>query len=117
MTARRVTLKTWPGSAIPFPLEPGRGGTLMVQVRFTPNLQRHLDVASCEVSAGSVAAALEAVFAHNPRLRGYLLDDQGRVRQHVMIFVDAEPVADRQRLSDPLGPEAEVYVVQALSGG
>jgi len=89
----------------------------MVQVRFTPNLQRHLEVAACQVSACTVGAALEAVFALNPRLRGYVLDDQGRVRQHVLIFVDAEQIADRQRLSDPLRADAEMYIVQALSGG
>lgn len=89
----------------------------MATVCFTPNLQRHLDVPSCEVDAGTVGLALEQVFAMNPRLRSYLLDDQGRVRRHVMMFIDAEPVADRQHLSDPVAINAEIYVVQALSGG
>lgn len=89
----------------------------MATVRFTPNLQRHLDVPDCEVRAGTLGLALDQVFALNPRLRSYLLDDQGRVRRHVMMFIDAEPIADRQHLSDPVAVNAEVYVVQALSGG
>ena len=89
----------------------------MATVRFTPNLQRHLDVPDCEVRADTLGAALEQVFTLNPRLRSYVLDDQGRVRRHVMMFIDAEPITDRQHLSDLLASDAEVYVVQALSGG
>ncbi|MFZ5843281.1 MAG: MoaD/ThiS family protein [Pseudomonadota bacterium] len=89
----------------------------MATVRFTANLQRHLDVPACEVEATSVRAALEAVFAAQPRLRGYLLDDQGRVRQHVAIFVDGVQIRDRTGLSDPVGAHSEIYVIQALSGG
>ncbi|HBX57293.1 MoaD/ThiS family protein [Pseudomonas sp. UBA2684] len=89
----------------------------MARISFTPNLQRHLDVATHAVSGRTVAAALAEVFAANPRLRSYLLDDQGRVRQHVAIFVDAEPIGDRRQLSDQVGASSEIYVVQALSGG
>jgi hypothetical protein len=89
----------------------------MARISFTPNLQRHLDVASLEVPGATVGAVLDEVFARNPRLRSYLLDDQGRVRRHVAIFVDAEQIADRLRLSDPVGANSEVYVVQVLTGG
>lgn len=89
----------------------------MARISFTPNLQRHLAVAPHQVTGATVAAVLAAVFAGNPRLRSYLLDDQGRVRPHVLIFVDGEQIADRQRLSDKVGADSEVYVVQALSGG
>ena len=60
---------------------------------------------------------LDAVFAAHPRLRSYLLDDQGRVRQHVSIYVNADRIADRDRLSDPVSEHDEVFVFQALSGG
>ncbi|MNQ20795.1 hypothetical protein D3C85_338910 [compost metagenome] len=89
----------------------------MARISFTPNLQRHLDVAPCAVPGDTVAAVLAEVFAVNPRLRGYLLDDQGQVRRHVAIFVDAERIDDRRHLSDRVGADSEVYVVQALSGG
>ncbi|BAN50836.1 hypothetical protein [Metapseudomonas resinovorans] len=89
----------------------------MAHISFTPNLQRHLDVPELDVAAASVAEALDAAFASNPRLRGYLLDDQGRLRRHVAVFVDARQVDDRRRLSDPVGPSSEIFVVQALSGG
>ena len=50
-------------------------------------------------------------------LRSYILDDQGRLRRHVNVFVGGQMVADRLALSDPVGPRDEIYVLQALSGG
>jgi molybdopterin converting factor small subunit len=89
----------------------------MPRVAFTPHLRRHLGVPDGEVAGGTVREALEAVFRDHPALRGYVLDDQGRLRQHVVVFADGEQVRDREGLGDPLGPRSEVYVLQALSGG
>ena len=86
-------------------------------VEFTPNLARQTTTASCQVEGGTVAEALQAVFAELPALRGYVLDDQGAVRTHVVIFVDGTSLRDRQGLSDPLKPDSDVFVMQALSGG
>ena len=89
----------------------------MPTVRFTANLRRHLPVADVEVEATTVRQALDRVFDDNPRLRSYLLDDQGRLRRHVNVFVGNRSVADRQGLSDPVEPTTEISVMQALSGG
>ena len=89
----------------------------MPSVEFTPNLARQTTTASCKVGGGTVAEALQAVFAELPALRGYVLDDQGAVRTHVVIFVDGTSLRDRQGLSDPLKPDSDVFVMQALSGG
>jgi molybdopterin synthase sulfur carrier subunit len=89
----------------------------MPQVVFTPNLQRHLACPPRAVAGRTVAAALQEVFADNPVLRGYVLDDQGQLRQHVAIFVDGHQINDRMRLTDPVREASEVFVVQALSGG
>jgi len=89
----------------------------MPQVTFTPNLQRHLACPPRAVTGDTVAATLAAVFADHPALRGYVLDDQGQLRQHVTIFVDGRMIYDRARLTDPVRTDSEVFVVQALSGG
>ena len=89
----------------------------MVRVAFTANLQRHLAAPAQLVAASTVRAALDAVFAGNERLRGYILDEHGAVRKHVAIFVNGEPLRDRERLSDPVADGAEIFVMQALSGG
>ena len=57
------------------------------------------------------------VFRGNPGLRSYVLDDQGRLRTHVVIYVDGRPVRDRNALADAVGENAEIHVMQALSGG
>jgi molybdopterin converting factor small subunit len=89
----------------------------MPRVVFTANLRRHLAVPEAQVSGVTVREALEAIFATNPRLRGYVLDDQGGLREHVVVFVDGARVGDRRGLRDAVDPSSEVYVMQALSGG
>jgi hypothetical protein len=89
----------------------------MGQVRFTANLQRHLACPPRAHAGGTLREALEGVFAENPRLRSYILDEHGRLRRHVVIYVNDTPLVDRLALSDPLAAEDEVFVFQALSGG
>lgn len=86
-------------------------------VRFTANLQRHVPSPSVEVSGATVAECLAAAFEHNPRVRGYVLDEHGAVRKHMNVFVDGAQICDRVQLRDAVGPSTEIYVMQALSGG
>jgi len=85
----------------------------MPRVVFTSNLKRHIDAPSAEAEGASVRAVLEAVFRDNPKLRGYVLDEQDRLRQHVVVFVDG----GRAGLDDAVTATSEVFVLQALSGG
>ena len=89
----------------------------MPRIAFTANLQRHLSCPAQTVPGDTVREALNAVFATEPLLRSYILDDQGRVRRHVAIYVNGERIADRDRLGDTLYEKDEVFVFQALSGG
>ncbi len=89
----------------------------MIRVAFTANLRRHLDVPTVEVTGETVHAVLAAVFVQNPGLRGYILDDQGALRRHVSVFVGGEQIRDREHQSDALSDGAELYIMQALSGG
>jgi hypothetical protein len=89
----------------------------MPRVSFTYALQRHVTLPPVEVPGESVREALDAVFADNARARGYVLDEQGAVRQHMVVFVNGEPIKDREGLSDPVPADGEIYVMQALSGG
>jgi len=86
-------------------------------VTFTPALRRFLRVPDARVEGATVGATLAAVFAEQPALRGYVLDDQGALRRHVAIYVNGAAVRDRARLGDPVAPDDEIYVFQALTGG
>lgn len=89
----------------------------LVKVVFTPNLARHIAAEPREVPGGTVREVLEAAFAGDLRARSYVLDDQAGLRRHMSVFVDGQQIRDRVCLSDPVRPDAEVYVMQALSGG
>ena len=89
----------------------------MPKVVFTRQLERFLAAPTVEVEGATLGAALGAVFAANPALKGYVLDDQGALRRHVAVFVDGRPVRDREGLTDPVGADEEIHVFQALSGG
>jgi sulfur-carrier protein len=89
----------------------------MPRVVFAPSLRRHVDTPPRSVEGATVRQALAAAFALQPRLAGYVLDEQGQLRKHVMVFVNGQRIADRQDLSDALRPDDEVQVFQALTGG
>jgi len=89
----------------------------MATVFFTPQLQRFTTTPDVETGAATLREALEAAFAINPQLRGYVLDDQGHLRANVVCFIDGRRCTERVMLTDPLRPDSRVHVLQALSGG
>jgi hypothetical protein len=89
----------------------------MARVAFTPNLQRHVSCPPADVPGSTVREVLDAVFAGNERARGYVLDEQGALRHHMVVFLNGQPIRDREHQSDPTPANSEVYVFQALSGG
>jgi molybdopterin converting factor small subunit len=89
----------------------------MVKLTFTPNLLRHVDTPESPVSGDDLRQILDSYFQHNPRVRGYLLDDQGALRHHVLIFLNRQMIRDRDGLTDAVRDGDEIYIAQALSGG
>jgi hypothetical protein len=72
---------------------------------------------SLSVPGTRLDQVLEGVFGMHPALRGYVLDEHGMVRHHVAVFVDGEAIRDKGDLRQALAANAEIYVMQALSGG
>jgi molybdopterin synthase sulfur carrier subunit len=89
----------------------------MARVQFTAHLRQQLPVPEVTADGSSVREVLEEVFREHPAVRGFILDDQGAVRKHVAVFLEGRSIADRTSLSDAVGPDAEIYIMQALSGG
>jgi sulfur-carrier protein len=69
------------------------------------------------VQASTVAEVVRQLEALAPGIGFYICDERGRLRRHVNIFVGEEAVRDRDRLGDVVGPDARVFILQALSGG
>jgi hypothetical protein len=87
-------------------------------VRFTPHLSRFFPgLAETRVPGRSVAEAIRALEQRHPGISGYLTEDHGALRKHVNVFVNSSPVADRGTLSDAVGDDDELFILQALSGG
>jgi hypothetical protein len=89
----------------------------MPTVRFTQNIQRHVACPEAIVDGDTVRGALASYFATNADARGYVLDDQGALRKHMLVFVNGRTIADRDTLGDAIDPSAVIDVMQALSGG
>ena len=65
-------------------------------------------------AAPTLGDALALLDARYPGFRFRIVDEQRAIRPHIKIFVDRELVRD---LGAAIGPEAEVMIVGALSGG
>ncbi len=89
----------------------------MAEIHFTSHLRNLLPEGPLSVSGATVGEALASVLAAQPHVRGYVLDDQGVLRQHVCIFADGERLSRESALSRRIGPHSKLYVMQALSGG
>jgi sulfur-carrier protein len=65
------------------------------------------------LDGASVVEVLRALEREHPRTLGWVLDEQGRIRQHVNVFVNGEMT----RLDVPLAPEDRVHVLPSITGG
>ncbi len=70
-----------------------------------------------EVKGTTVRDCLTHLFEIFPTLRGYVLDETGTMRHHVVAFVNGDPIQDKRTLSEPVPPDGELALFQALSGG
>ncbi len=89
----------------------------MPRIYFTAHLRKLAPMGPIEVEGVTISAALDRVFARHPAVKGYILDDQNRLRKHIAIFVEGDRIGDTAGLQRAVGPRSEIHVMQALSGG
>jgi molybdopterin synthase sulfur carrier subunit len=70
-----------------------------------------------DVAATDVAALIEALEAKHPGMKGRLLDDAGKLRRFVNIYVNGEDVRFLQDQATPLKETDEISIVPAIAGG
>ncbi len=71
------------------------------------------DAGEVRVTGATVADVLRALEREHPALGGWILDERGRVRRHINVFVDGEPEREEAGVAD----DACVDVLPAISGG
>ena len=65
------------------------------------------------VPGASVGELLRALEAAQPALSGWVLDERGRIRRHINVFVNGE----QGREETPVAADDRVDVLPAISGG
>jgi molybdopterin synthase sulfur carrier subunit len=66
---------------------------------------------------GTLATLLAALGDAHPGVRDRVMDERGRLRRHVNVFVNGESVRWLDGLATPVGGGDEVWVIPAVSGG
>ena len=65
----------------------------------------------------TLRGALDDLFARHPALRVHLFDETGRLRRHVLCFLNGRNTRWEDTLDLPLAEGDRVTVLQAVSGG
>jgi hypothetical protein len=89
----------------------------MAHVHFTTWLRELVPDGPVQAPGATVGEALDALWRERPQVRGYVLDEQGRLRKHVCVFADGTRLQHAAALEHRIRPDSELYVMQALTGG
>ena len=85
----------------------------MALVRLRGPLKALAGDAELPVAGGTVAELLRVLEGERPALQGWILDERGRIRRHINVFVNGEKGGE----DTAIGPDDCVDVLPAISGG
>lgn len=85
-----------------------------MQVLIPTSLRSYTKVSRVEAIGATLGEVLADLDRQFPGIRFRMVDEQGRVRPHMRVFVNGHAVRE---LAQALRPTDDVSVVQALSGG
>jgi molybdopterin converting factor small subunit len=85
-----------------------------MKVLIASPLRSYTGADEVEAAGDSLGALLLDLDRRYPGIRFRMIDEQDRVRRHMRIFVNGEPV---KALGHRLHKRDEICIVQALSGG
>jgi len=90
----------------------------MPTVKFTYALKRFFPkLKDIPAHGNSLPEIFKEIETNYPGISSYVLDERGSLRKHVNIFIDGTIIDDREKLSDAVSSNSEIYIIQALSGG
>jgi molybdopterin converting factor small subunit len=87
---------------IPGPLRGFTGGQAQVEIQGCPRTLRE---------------ALALLWSAYPGLQDRVLSEEGKIREHINIFVGTESVRFLEGLATPIPPGTEIHIIPAVSGG
>lgn len=77
-------------------------------------LHSYTGAARVDAEGATLAALLADLERRYPGIRFRMVDEQDRIRRHMRVFINGDPVFD---LARALEPGDDVVIVQALTGG
>lgn len=89
----------------------------MPRISVTSHVLKYVSCPPAEIGGSAVRESMKEVFREYPQLAGYMLNDEGRLRTHIVVFIDGQMTFDRNKLSDAVDGSSETYVLQELLGG
>jgi sulfur-carrier protein adenylyltransferase/sulfurtransferase len=69
------------------------------------------------VEAKTVGEALDGLFAKHDRLKAQLLDQNGRIRSFVNVYINEDDSRDKQGMNTPVKDGDTILIVPAIAGG
>ena len=72
---------------------------------------------SVTVSGATLDDALRNLLERYPLLRVHLYDEQGQLRQHILLYYNADNIAWLASRDVPLQSGDQLHILQAVSGG
>jgi len=85
----------------------------MATLRLRSPLRELAGASDLDVPGATVREVLRGLEAGSPKLAGWVLDERGAIREHVVVFVNGE----RAGLDAPVAAGDRVHVLPAISGG
>lgn len=81
-------------------------------------LRYHLgEQATAQVAGETLGETLDNLFFAYPLLARHVTDEQGRLRAHVVLALNGTVIGARPDPSRAVGPDDEIQILQAVSGG
>ncbi len=89
-----------------------------VSLRIPTPLRAYADKQpSITLEGATVGEVINGLVARYPALRQHLLDDEGRLRSFVNVYVNGEDVHALDGVETPLSPGDKLAIIPAIAGG
>jgi molybdopterin synthase sulfur carrier subunit len=85
----------------------------MAIVRLRGPLEKLAGGPEHELEGATVSEVLQALEREHSALEGWILDERGVIRQHINVFVSAEPAT----AETAVGADDRIEILPAISGG